>query len=235
MLLCLRFGLFAQAVFKNPGMPSLEIYEITDHIDNTIGYVNTKIASTLKESNGKKYYYIYVTEGNVFSNEIEVNYSDLTTISEKRVDLRTNTTVEYFTNNGKNLVHLFNKDKKLDKDYSTSEKNIYSRYAYFFAFSGFPFETEKSVTFKSYMFEYGDALPMKVTNLGRQKVTVKAGTFECYKLELSVAGWQSVFARDKYSLYYAVASPHHFVKYEETESGGKLNTNELIRITKMQK
>src|ERR1035437_1188900 len=32
---CLCFGVFAQAVFKNPGMPSLETYEITDHIDNT--------------------------------------------------------------------------------------------------------------------------------------------------------------------------------------------------------
>jgi len=142
--LFLSLGITAQPVFKNPGMPSLETYEITDHIDNTIGYVTTKISYSLKERNGVKYYAIFVTEGNVFSNEIEVNYADLTTILEKRVDLRSNTMIECFTNNGKNRIHLFNKDKKLDKDYTTKEKNIYSRYAYFFSFSGFPFETQKT-------------------------------------------------------------------------------------------
>jgi len=225
----------AQTAFKNPGMPSSETFEISDYIDNTIGYVTAKISYSLKENNGKKIYHIFVTEGNVFSNEIDVNYSDLTTISEKRVSLKTNAMLEYFSNNGANSIHLYNKEKGLDKNYSTKDKNIYSRYAYFFAFSGFPFETGKSVTFKSYMFEYGDALTMKVVSLGRQKVTVKAGTYDCYKLELSIASWQSFFASDKYVLYYAVASPHHFVKYEETESNGKLNANELLRITSLVK
>jgi hypothetical protein len=235
LLVSLQFVSFAQPVFKNPGIPSEETYEITDYIEVINGFVTSKITISLKENNGKKYYYLFVNEGNIYSNEIELNYSDLTTITEKRIDIKSNKLIESFTNNGNNTVHFYNKEKSIDKKFNTKETNIYSRYALFFSLSGFPFDKEKKVTFKTYMFEYGDALTMKVTNIGKQKVTVKAGTYECYKLELSIAGWQSVFASDKYYLYFAVANPHHFVKYEEKKSDGSWNANELVRITKMQK
>ena len=231
ILFCSTLKDYAQPVLKNPGILESESYEIYDYINTSVGFVTAKVYSSLKERNGKKYYYINVKEGDIFSNEIELNYSDLTTISEKRVDLRTNSVVEYYSNYGDNIIHFFNKEYGLDKNFSTDEKNIYSRYAYFFSFSGFPFESEKDVTFKSYMCEYGNALTMRVTNVGKEMVSVKAGTFECYKLELAVAGWQSIFASDKYYFYFSVNKPHHFVKYEE-EDNGQWYADELIREIK---
>ncbi len=230
LLFHFSFEAFAQPVFKNPNLPDKESYEISDYIDKANGYVITKVNISVKERNGLKYYYIYATEGSNFSNEIELNYDNLTTISEKRVDQKTNSIVEYYSNNGNNNVHFYNKEKGIDKDFFTLEKNIYSRYAYFFSLSGFPFETIKSVSFDTYMAEYGNALTMRATNTGKQTITVKAGTFECYKLELSVAGWISIFAPDVYYIYFSVDSPHHFIKYEEKEDNGLWSSDELIRI-----
>lgn len=231
----LSLTMLAQPVLKNPGLPSLETYDISDFVSYATGYVTANIAITTKEVNGKKYYYLHTTEGNYYMNDIQVCYDDLTTVTEKRVDVRTTSIVESYTNNGNNTVHFFNKEKKIDKTFNTKEKNIYSRYALFFSLSGFPFDKQTSVTFKTYMFEYGDALTLRVTNMGKQKVTVKAGTYDCYKMELSIAGWQSIFASNKYYLYFAVAGTHHFVKYEEKYDDGKWRANELIRITKMVK
>ena len=220
----------SQPVFKNPGIPESESFEITNYISKEIGFVTTKIEIKTEEKNHVKYYHILVNEGNIYSNDIEVNYNDLTTISEKRVDLKTNNIIEYYTKSN-NLVHFFNSEKKINKNFQVSDNNIYSRYAFFFSFRGFPFESANSVTFKSYMFEYGDALTMKVNNLGKKTVTVKAGSYNCYKLELSVSGWQSIFASDKYYLYFNVEKPHSFIKYEENDDG-VMNANDLINIIK---
>jgi hypothetical protein len=80
------------------------------------------------------------------------------------------------------------------------------------------------------MYEYGDALSMKVKALSKQTVIVRAGTFECYKLELSVAGWLSLFAPYKSYLYFTVGGTHQFIKYEERNDNGGWNTDELIKV-----
>jgi hypothetical protein len=230
ILLSVSLFVVGQSVFKNPGISASETFEITDYIDDTVGYVTAKIDISLKERNNNKYYSIDVEEGGIYSNKIEANYNDLTTIFEKRTDLRSNTVVEDYENPENKIVHFYNKEKGINKNFNNTDRNIYSRYAFFFSFRGFPFDVGKSVTFESYMFEYGDALTMKVTNVSKQFVTVKAGTYECYKLELSVAGWRSLFASDKFYLYFAVTGSHPFIKYEEKESNGIWNANELVKI-----
>jgi hypothetical protein len=231
LIVLIARGISSQPVFKNPGLPDSESFELKEYFDPVVKYVTTKISVNLKERNGLKYYYVYVNEGNKFTTEMEINYNDLTTISEKRVDLSNNTVTESFTHTA-NRVHFCNKAKKVDLKVETDEKNIYSPYAFLISFSGFPFDKEKSVAIKSYIYEYGDVLTMKVTNLGKQKVTVKAGSFECYKLELAVGGWQSLFASQKSYLYFTVANPHHFVQYEEKDDNGKWNADELVKIEK---
>lgn len=218
-----------QPVFKNPGISNSESFEIKDFIDNTNGYTSTKINISLKERNNQKYYYVRVDEGDFFLNEIEVNYNDLTTISEKRKDKKTQSLIECYENNGNGVIHFFNKDEKIDKIFHNDEKNIYSRYAYFISFRGFPFEVGKSVTFDTYMFEYGNALSMKVKALSKERITVKAGSFVCYKLELSVAGWISLIAPYKSYLYFKADGTHQFVKYEERSDNGGWNTDELVK------
>ena len=199
-------NIFSQPVFKNPGLPSSFTFELSEYFDPVVKYDTTKISVSQKEKNGTKYFHIFVNEGNKFTTEMEINYTDLTTISEKRVDLSNNTVVESFSHN-KNQILFYNKAKNVNLNVKTDEKNIYSPYGFLISFSGFPFEKEKGVTIKSYIYEYGDVLTMKVTNLGKQKVSVKAGSFECYKLELAVGGWQSMFASQKSYLYFTVAVP----------------------------
>ena len=219
-----------EAVFKNPGIPESETIELSDRIDQRTGYVLTRVRISVQQENEKKIYLIQAAEGNLFENTIKLDYDHLTTISEYRYDSKTGQLVESYLNNGEGKIHFFNKEEGIDKHFTNNDTNIYSRYAYFLSFEGFPFEIGKSVSFSSYVSEYGDALPMKLSCIAKESVTVKAGTFECYKLELSVAGWQALFSSDKYYLYYAVEKPHFFVKYEEKDKDGKWYANEFIRV-----
>ena len=226
-------SLMADTVLQNPGIPESAAIELSDRIDQHAGYVTARVNISVHKEDEKKFYLVQVTEGDLFVNTIKLDYNQLTTISEDRYDKKTGQIVESFHNNGKGMIRFVNKEKGIDKQFENSNQNIYSRYAYFLSFRGFPFEVGKSVTFSSYVSEYGDALPMKLSCVAKESVTVKAGTFECYKLELSVAGWQAFFASDKYYLYYAVESPHQFIKYEEKDSkSGEWYANELIRVIK---
>ena len=225
-------GLMAGPVFQNPGIADSEYFEITDYINKETGYVIAKVSITLKTRNGEKYYHLLVREGNLFLNDIEVRYHDLTTITEKRYDSRTGTLIELFSFDGVSRVRLYNREKKLDKYFTVSDGNIYSRYAYLVSFRGFPFNGASSAVFKSYMFEYGDAMAMKLSRIARQSVTVRAGTFDCYKLELTVTGWLSIFVKGKFNLYFEAAPPHRFVKYEEMDDKGNWDANELVKYKK---
>ncbi len=220
----------ADTVLNNPGIPESESLELSDRIDQHTGYVVAQVDISVQRENDKKTYFIKVAEGELFVNEIQLDYNHLTTISENRYDYKTGQLVESYLNDGNGKVHFFNRENGIDKHFCDNDKNIYSRYAYFLSFGGFPFAVGKSVFFSSYVSEYGDALPMKLSCIAKEFVTVQAGVFDCYKLELAVAGWQSFFSSDKYYLYYAVESPHRFIKYEEKDKNGKWYANELIKI-----
>jgi hypothetical protein len=233
LILCLILGnilIDAQPVFSNPGIPDSESFELYELVDPSIGRAITKFNVKLLDQNGKKYYSIQVNEGTFFRNEFEINYNDLTTISEKRTDLRTGKMIRLYSKTG-NKVHFCNPEKGIDKNVVTDETNIYSPLAIFFSFRGFPFEVTKSVTFKSYIYEYGDVLTLNAKVISKQTLTVRAGTFECYKVEMSLGGWQSIFSSDKYYLFFTVDKPHIFVRYME-KIEGKWSSDELIKYNK---
>jgi hypothetical protein len=225
-------GARADAVLKNPGIPESESLEFSDRIDPQTGYVTARVNISVQKENNRKTYLIKVAEGDLYLNTIQLDYNHLTTISEDRYDNNTGDLLESYRNDGNGRIHFFNREKGINKHFTNTDKNIYSRYAYFLSFGGFPFEVGKSVLFSSYVSEYGDALPMKLSCIAKEAVTVKAGTFECYKLELTVAGWQSLFSSDKFYLYYAADPPHRFIKYEEQDKNGEWYANEFIRIIK---
>lgn len=220
----------AQPIFKNPGIPASESFEIYELFDPIVGRVTTKVDVALHEQNGLKYYTARVNEGGLFLNEIKMNYNDLTTVWEKRTDLKTGKVVQSYRKTG-DTIYFYNTDKGINKTFVTHETNIYSSLAYYISFRGFPFEVGKSVSFKSYIYQYGGVLNMNLVNMAKKTVTVKAGTFECYVLQLSVGGWQSLFATDKYYLYFTVASPHIFVMYQE-KINGAWSADELMQYTK---
>jgi hypothetical protein len=225
-------GIRAESVLTNPGIPEAVSIELSDRIGQPAGYVIAKVDISVHLENSKKVFLIHVAEGDLFFNKIKLDYNDLTTISEYRYDSKTGQLLESFLNDGNGMIRFFNRDQGISKQFVNNDKNIYSRYAYFLSFEGFPFEVGRSVSFSSYVSEYGDALPMKLSCIAKETVTVKAGTFNCFKLELSVSGWQSLFSSDKYYLYYAVERPHRFIKYEEQDKNGEWYANELVRIIK---
>jgi hypothetical protein len=216
-------------VFRNPGLPDEFSLMLRDRIDPKTGWV-TAHAEILKFSaGGNAYYKITSTEGDLFRTVITIKADDLTTVSEKRYDVKTGECIESFENNN-GAVAFYNKEKDFNKKLKAGDHNVYSRYAYFISFMGFPFELKKEVSFTSYMFEYGDALTMKLRNTGKRVINVKAGQVECYRLELSVGGWQSIAASDRYYLYFSTEKPHYFMKYEQKEDDGKWYANELVSI-----
>ncbi len=230
----LSFMLFASysygenPVFINPDIPGREYFEMLDFIDQSDSYVTAKVDIKIKSENGKKYYYIHSTEGDIFETQTKLSYDDLTTIYEKRKNLKTGEIVESYENSGNGAILFYNKEKNINKQFKSNGNNIYSRYAFIVSFRGFPFAKSKEVKFSSYLSEYGDALKMKLVNLGKYTIRVKTGTFECYKLELSVAGWKSMVSRDKYYFYFNSEKPYQFIKYEEEVSKGRWISNELL-------
>ena len=214
-------------VFTNPGMPSQCTMEIRDRLDARRGYVKAVVTVTRRQDSNGLYYAITSREGDDYANEIRLNYGDLTSAFEKRTDLRSGSVVELYERIDSNHVRFVSREKKVDRQFSISDPNIYTRFAYFVSFAGFPFVTKANVSFKTYISEYGDALTMRLRNLGLTRITVPAGSFDCYKLELSVSGWQAMFARDKYYLYFDAALPHHFVRYDEKD-GDRWYSNDLL-------
>ncbi len=220
----------SQPVFKNPGLRDHESFVINEYLDEKTGYITSKIDINLEEQDGMKYYLITVNEGGLYRNEIKIRYSDLTTISEKRFDLKTNAVDQYFLKTG-DTIHFYNKEKDIDKIFVTREQNIYSPLAYYFSFRGYPFNSGRSVSFKTYMYAYGGVLTMNLKKAGEKTVTVSAGRFDCNVLELSVGGWQSVFAPDSYYFYFSVDPPYRFIKYEEKVDGA-WKGDELVSYSK---
>jgi hypothetical protein len=201
--------------------------EIRDRLDTRRGYVKAVVTVSRRQDSSGPYYAVTSREGDDYANEIRLNYGDLTSTFEKRTDLRSGSAIELYERIDSNHVRFVNSEKKIDRQFSISDSNIYTRFAYFLSFAGFPFGTKADVSFKTYMSEYGDALTMRLHNLGQTRITVPAGSFNCYKLELSVSGWQAMFARGRFYLYFDAALPHHFVRYDEKD-GDRWYSNELI-------
>lgn len=214
--------------FLNPEIPGQEYYEMIDYIDQSDSFVTAKVDIKMQEECGERYYYIRSREGDLFETETKLNFNDLTTVYEKRKNSKSGEVVESYENKGNGVIVFFNKERNINKRVKANGDYIYSRYAFIVSFRGYPFLKMNEVNFKSYVTEYGDALQMRLINLGKYNVKVKTGSFECYKLELSVAGWKSMVAKDKYYFYFNSEKPHQFIKYEEKVPNGRWISNELI-------
>ena len=132
----------AQPVFRNPGIPENESFTIHEYMNDKTGYIFSQIQVTLENKEHPAYYIIHANEGGLFTNDIKIRYDDLTTVSEKRTDLKTNLVIQYYVKSG-DSVHFYVETKKLHRDIETDETNIYSPLAYFFTFRGFPLEPVK--------------------------------------------------------------------------------------------
>jgi hypothetical protein len=120
------------------------------------------------------------------------------------------------------LVHKF-KDDTDDKkiDYHT---NSYNGVVLQYSLRGFPFETEKEVEIRITP-PFSPRVPLWIWKMwksyaklvGEEKVTVPAGTFDCYKLETAASGGIIRRFTSEYYTWYTKEPPHYFVKYQDKD------------------
>lgn len=96
---------------------------------------------------------------------------------------------------------------------------------------GFTFGNGDKVKFKLAMDGRGGspigAFEMNLQEKKREEITVAAGAFDCYQLEMSVGGVAGLFAgKQKFNFWYAADEPHFMVKFEGQEG----NMTELVAI-----
>ena len=99
---------------------------------------------------------------------------------------------------------------------------------------GFPFETRKKVKIRLTP-PFRPGIPFWAWKMWKsyarcvkvEKVTVPAGTFDCYKLEVGASGGLIKRVTSKYYFWFAKEPPYQFVKYQDKD--GK-DVTELIEI-----
>jgi len=82
----------------------------------------------------------------------------------------------------------------------------------------------------------GKVLGMQAKIVGRERVVVPAGSFECYKVELAPTGLLGVLAdllMPKMYMWHTVATPHIWIKFQGAEGGpgSPEIVRELVRFT----
>lgn len=91
-----------------------------------------------------------------------------------------------------------------------------------YLFQAYPFGRKDRVQFNMVMDGRGGSpvgsVAMYVVETARETVSVPAGAYDCYKLEMGIAGMAGVFAaKYKYHFWYTVDTPHILVKFEDRQ------------------
>ncbi len=189
----------------------------------------------IQDKDGRQVYEITIDSGEIKQAKYIIGKSDLRLISAHV--LRTNyrgkseVTIEV-KGERQHLIYSLN-DKRGGKNIEQGE-NSYNGMILPFSLRGFPFGKEKKVKlkitppFKPWMPIWAWKMWKSYVKLkGVEKVTVPAGTFDCYKLEVAAS---SMFIRpftSKYYLWFTKEPPHQFVKYQDKDGD---SVTELMEI-----
>jgi hypothetical protein len=98
---------------------------------------------------------------------------------------------------------------------------------------GFPFTKLEKLKIGYFEEQRKNSYSMSVKYEGREKVTVKSGTFDCYKLEFSLDGFFGTFL-PKMNAWYSVEASHYLVYYEGPDGppGTPKRIMEMVQYTK---
>ena len=222
------------SVLKDPGIPDGE--QIVWRVIKKDGEVSLAIVTWhIKDRDGKPVYEITEDAGERKQGKYIIDRSDLRLIwahvvretdegkSEATLEVRGNR--QYLVHNHDNK----SKDKEIDR-----EPDGYNGMSLGFCLRGFPFDSQTEVRLKltppfrpGIPFWAWKMWKSYVKLLGEEKVTVPAGTFDCYKLEVAASGGLIRRFTSEYYFWFTQELPHRFVKYQDDD--GKAIT-ELMEI-----
>ena len=222
------------SVFMDPGVPDGEqiVWRWTNEEK---GQILSIVTWNVKDRSGKPVYDIDLNSGARKQAQYVIDKSDLrlvyTKVSEDFEDGRYNLTID-MKDGCQYLVDDF-KGKRKTKDIENHEDG-YNGIILPFSLRGFPFGKKKEVEihitppFKPNVPMWAWKMWKAYTKyLGEEKVTVPAGTFDCYKLELGASGGLIKHFTTEYYFWFESKPPYRFVKYQDKD--GK-NITELMEI-----
>lgn len=152
-----------------------------------------------------------------------------------------------YTEKGKSEVTIFADSVKDDRQYlvhdyrnKRKEKKIeqypdgYNGVILVFSLRGFPFGRQEEVELRITPAFY-PGIPLwawkmwksYARSLGEERVTVPAGTFDCYKLEVAASSGIIKRFTSRYYFWYTKEPPHHFVKFQDKD---EKNVTELMEV-----
>jgi len=112
-------------------------------------------------------------------------------------------------------AHVVIPAEKIDKWIEVPD-DAYDMFTLFYVFRGFPYEREKRIKFPLVMPKPHIA-KVSLEVVSKESITVRAGTFLCYKLRMRPAGIFGYFYRKNWYFWFTVEKPHHFVKHLSPE------------------
>ena len=222
------------SVLSDPGIPDGEqiIWRWTsEDADPILSTVTWRV----KERNGRSVYEITTDSGEQKQGKYVIDKSDLRLVWLNIVEMtekgKSEITIDV-RNNRECLIHDL-EGKRKDKEIDGCPDG-YNGIILPFSLRGYPFGRRREVELRiTPPFQSGTPMwawrmwKSYAKLLAEEKVTVPAGTFDCYKLEVAASGGLIRKVTSEYYFWYTKEHPHYFVKYQDKDAK---SVTELIEI-----
>jgi len=190
----------AKSLISNPGVPDVE--KITYGLEDN-GNLRTWTDTVRKVNKNNMTVYEW-------GNKMVLRGDDFRPISVHIVDEQGRTQIAIDYTNQK--THVVIPIEKIDKWIEVPD-DAYDMLTLFYVLRGFPYEHKKKIKFPL-VIPKPRVVKVSLELISKENVTVRAGTFLCYKLQMKLSGIFGRFYRKNWYFWFTVEKPHHFVKYE---------------------
>ena len=234
-LAVISLGAAASAsVFSDPCVPDGEQF-VWRWFSPDTGEIISTVTWHTKDRNGRPVYEIIADSGAIKQGKYVIDKSDLrlvwlNVVEETRKGM-SDITIEA-RDNRQYLVHDYKnerKNKEIDE-----HPDGYNGLTLSLSLRGYPFGQKKEVNIKlTPPFQPG--IPRWAWRMwdsyaklmGEETISVPAGTFDCYKLEIAASGGLIKRVTSKYYFWFERETPHRFVKYQDEDGE---TVTELLEI-----
>lgn len=225
------------SILSDPGVPDGEQIVWRSIRPNREPMLST-VTWRIKNRDGQSVYEITTDSGKRKQGKYVIDKSDLrlvwVNVMEQTNEGESEVTIEAIGDH-QYLVHDF-KNKRKEKK-RENYPDGYNGISLVFSLRGFPFGKQEEVNLKiTPAFYPGVSLwawrmwKAYARFLGEEKITIPAGTFDCYKLGVAASGGIIKRLTSKYYFWYTKKPPHRFVKFQDKD--GK-NMTELMEVRSM--